>query len=513
MPGFHSRSGMDAVQPHIVKAVDAFPNKFLWFAQQGYFPHAYQILFHGAVSKALRENAPVSEVITRFRHLVAGRRGGKTMSAAWEVAFYALHPRQYHLDAHGEDKSDPLWIWVLAKDHKVGRPALLTFLAVLRSIGLTKGRDFEYNKTEKIIEFPDGTMIEFRSADDPQSLRGPGLDILWIDEAAFLTSSEAWDTIRPALGDKIGWLITTTTPFGRNWLYDEFWSQAAQRDANQFRVEYTSLDNPHFPQEVWDYEREHTHPFVFKREYMASFDALAGIELQADWLHYFVTGKGTPLGSPDDIRLDPEVRLKKYMAVDPAISIRDNADDFAMAIIGITEDNTQAYLLKTFRGHVPFPEQIELVRDWWLRYQPMYIGVESNAYQAALVQQLMRLPGMPPIVPIFSKSKKIERIMAMAPLFRTGRIRIHRTERDFIDQWVSWDSTKKSIRDDMLDAVEIALGLAGVILPSRQPKYDPLADLRPPSTIEEAAARELKQLDDLGKKGHTPWDEELGDFY
>jgi hypothetical protein len=496
---------MDAVQPHIVKAVDAFPVKFLWFAQKGYLPHAYQILFHGA--------ADTADELTRFRHLVAGRRGGKTLSAAWETAFYAIHPNQFHLDAHGEDKSDPLWIWVLAKDHKVGRPALLTFLSVLRKIGLVKGRDYEYNKTEKIIEFPDGTLVEFRSADDPQSLRGPGLDLLWIDEAAFLPNSEAWDTIRPALGDKIGRLVTTTTPFGRNWLYDEFWGDAAKADAQQFRVEYTSLDNPHFPKQIWDYERAHTHPFLFKQEYLASFDALAGIELQSDWLHYYVTGKATPLQSPDDIRLDPQIALRKFMAVDPAISIRDTADDFAMAIIGVTEDNTQAYLLKTFRGHVPFPEQVELIGEWNALYRPMYIGIESVAYQAALVQQSMRLPGMPNIVPIFSKGKKEQRIMAMAPFFRTGRIRISRFERDFIDQWVSWDSTKKSIRDDMLDAVEIALGLAGVLLPTVQQHLDAEAENRPPRDLQEAAARELRALDDIGRRGTARFDPELGEFY
>jgi predicted phage terminase large subunit-like protein len=495
---------MEAVQPHLVKAVEAFPVKFLWFAQRGYFPHAYQILFHGAA---------LDGVIAPKRHLVAGRRGGKTLSAAWEVAFYAQHPRQFHLDVHGIDKDDPLWIYVVAPNHKLGRASLITFQAVLRKIGLVKGRDYEYNKTEKIFEFPDGTLIEFRSADDPQGLRGAGLDILWMDESAMIPNREAWDTVRPALGDKEGALITTTTPMGRNWVYEEFWSKRAQRDVTQFRVEYTSLDNPHFPRAVWEYERENMHPFIFKRELMASFDAFEGIELQFDWLHYFVMGKHTSLVSPDDIVLDPTTPLRKYMAVDPAISIRDDADDFAMAIIGVTEDNSQAYLLKTFRGHIPFPEQIELIREWNLQYRPMYIGVESVAFQAALTQQLMRLPGMPNIVPIFPKGKKQERIMAMAPFFKTGRIRLHRTERDFIDQWVSWDSTKKSIHDDMLDAVEIALGLAGILLPSLQQHLDDLAAHRSPRTLEEAAARELAQLDNIGRRGANPWDEELGDDY
>lgn len=505
MPGFKSSQGVDVVQPAVIAAVDNFPVKFLWFAQRGYLPHMYQILFHGA--------AGPDGWIQRFRHLVAGRRGGKTMSAAWEVAFYALHPRQFHLDVHGKESDEPLWIYVVAPDHKVGRASLLTFLSVLRKLELVKGKDYEYNKTEKIIEFPDGTMIEFRSAVDPQALRGAGLDILWFDEAALFSNSEAWNVVRPALGDKIGLLITTTTPFGRNWFYDEFFSPKAQKDAQQFRVEYTSLDNPHFPKIVWDYEREHTHPFLFKQEYLASFDALAGIELQSDWLHYYVAGKATPLQHPFDIRLDPEVDLRKFMAVDPAISIRDSADDFAMAIIGVTMDNSQVYLLKTFKGHIPFPEQLDMISEWNLQYRPQYIGIESNAYQAALTQQAMRLPGMPNIVPIFSKGKKEQRIMAMAPLFKTGRIRLHRTMHDFIDQWVSWDSTKKKIHDDVLDAVEIALGLAGVLLPSVAQHLADEALNRPAASLEEAARRELAELDQIGRKDQKYKDPELGEYY
>jgi phage terminase large subunit-like protein len=495
---------VDKLQPLAIAAVEAFPVKFLWFAQHGYFPHLYQILFHGAA--LLKKIAPK-------RHLVAGRRGGKTLSAAWETAFYALHPRQFHLDVHGVDSDDPLWIYVVAPNHKLGRASLITFLATLRKIGLVKGRDYEYNKTEKIFEFPDGTLIEFRSADDPQGLRGAGLDIIWMDESAMIPNREAWDTVRPALGDKEGILITTTTPMGRNWVYEEFWSKEAQHDKTQFRVEYTSLDNPHYSRAVWEYERTHMHPFVFKREMMASFDAFAGIELQFDWLHYYVVGKHTPLVNPNDLVLDPTTSLRKYMAVDPAISIRDDADDFAMAIIGVTEDNSQAYLLKTFRGHIPFPDQIKLIAEWNLQYRPMYIGVESVAFQAALTQQAMRLPGMPNIVPIFPKGKKQERIMAMAPFFKTGRIRIHRTERDFIDQWVSWDSTKKSLHDDMLDAAEIALSLAGILLPSLQTHLDTLAAHRAPRSLEEAAARELAQLDQIGRRGAQPEDPDLGPDY
>lgn len=508
MPDFRSSDGVEVVVEQADAALERYPNKFLWFAQREYFPHLWQILFHGAPQ--------------RFRHLVAGRRGGKTLSAAWEVLFYALHPHQFHLDMHGRESDEPLWIWVLAKDYKLGRPALLTFLKVMRQAGLTKGRDFEYNKTEKTITFPDGTLVEFKSADDPQSLRGAGLDILWIDESAFITSDEAWSVVRPGLSDKIGRVITTTTPKGKNWVWEVFFVKA-KNDPDTFRVQYTSLDNPAFSREEWERELENYHPLLFKQEYMASFEAMAGVDLPSDWLHYYVFGEDSTLGDPDDIRLVPvdgKLGLRTYMAVDPALSLNADGDDFAMALIGIAEDNSQAYLIDTYKAKIPFPEQLERLEEWFLKYRPDYIGVEANAYQAALVQQAMRLPGLPNIVPVFTTGRKIatshltakaQRILAMGPLFRTGRIRINRRHKDFIDQWVSYDSSLKNPRDDLLDAVEIALSLAGVLLPSTMAPAP--REYQPAASIEEAAAKALQSLDSFNHRDKVPWDDDLGYDY
>jgi hypothetical protein len=66
---------------------------------------------------------------------------------------------------------------------------------------------------------------------------------------------------------------------------------------------------------------------------------------------------------------------------------------------------------------------------------------------------------------MMAKGKKMERIMAMAPVFRIGRVKIRRTHLDFIDEWVNYDSTLKNPKDDCLDAVEIALRAAGALLP------------------------------------------------
>ena len=174
----------------------------------------------------------------RFRHLVAGRRGGKTLSAAWEVLFYCLFPEQFHKDLHGEDRDDPLWVWALSASYKVGRPSYLTFRKVIIDAGLVVGKDVKENRGDLRFEFANGSLVELKSAEDPQSLRGAGLDILWMDEAAFIKSEEAWLVTRPSLSDKRGMLITTTTPDGKNWFYDEFWGADALKDENIGRVEY-----------------------------------------------------------------------------------------------------------------------------------------------------------------------------------------------------------------------------------------------------------------------------------
>lgn len=478
-----------ASNEHLSEVVTKYATKFVYWAQHGYRPHVWQTLFH---------TNTYQDKLTRFRHLVAGRRGGKTLSAAYEVVFYAMYPEQFWIDAHNaEGKKDPLWIWVLGKDHKVARPSLITILQVLRNLGLQRDVDFRYNKTEKLFEFIQSeSIIEFRSADDPENLRGAGLDILWIDEAALLTDETAWNVVRPSLSDKLGLVITTTTPQGKNWFYDEFWGPEAMADLNNGRVEYRSIDNPYFRKEEWEYIRRRYHPLMFLQEYMASFDSMAGRDLSGEWLKYYTLKDLPKLNEKDyDLRL--------YMGVDPAVSLADTADRFSMALVGV-DAHYNAYLLEQYAGRIPFPEQVEKIAEWHIKYRPQMIGVESTAYQAALVQQTARLETLPPIVPILTRGKKMERIMSMAPLFRIGRVKIRKEHLDFIDEWLNYDSAIKNPKDDCLDAVEIALRLAGALLPEN-PSLDTFITKN--DSIDDWAKADRLSMD----KKHKTTDIHLGD--
>ncbi len=422
------------------------------------------------------------------------------MSAAWEVLFYCLFPKHFHHDAHSVDSDRPLWVWILTSDHEIGRPARIAFQDAINAAGLVHGKDYKWNKTEKTVEFENGTFVQYKTAVEPQSLRGAGLDILWIDEAAFIRTKDAYDVVRPALSDKIGRVITTTTPHGKNWFWDKFFSGKVLDDPNQARVEYTSIDRPNFYKEEWVEARDTMHPSLFKQEYMASFDAMSGLSLDGSWLHYYTMGDedlahdlvALPRGE------DGKIRLRKYIGVDPSTGESD--DQFAISCIGISEDMTQAFLLDYWLGHLQFPDQVDKIREYQLRWKPELIGIEANAYQRSLAQQANRLQGFPGIVAVISKGSKTERLLSMSPVFKIGKVRISQAHAEFVDQWVSYDGKSKTNRDDLLDSVEIALGTAGVILPMND-----VREAKEPSTEQEEAMAQIAAL----RKSKT-WDPELG---
>jgi phage terminase large subunit-like protein len=490
----------------ITDRIAAYAMKLAWFAKAGYVPHYYQLLFHTASVGDTLERG-----LCRFRHLVAGRRGGKTLSAAWDVLYYLLHPEEFHWDYHRKKDDTPLYAWALAKDHPTGLASLQTFRKCLRDAGLENGVDYKEHKGNRWFEFPNGSFIHFRSAEDPQSLRGPGLDILWIDEAAFIPNRDALDVARPAMSEKRGMFISTTTPDGKNWLYNTFFQGGVLVDPEHARVEYRSLDNPYFPEEEWVYmaNPENYHPLLFRREYLAAFDAMAGKELPGDWLKYWVEEtRENPMDlivphTPDAVADKPHgYDLDVWLGIDPAISLSDEADRFAITALGVTK-GAQGFILDQWAGRIAFPDQIDLIMEWYVRWKPIYIAVEVQAFQRAIEQQLTRIENIPNIIPMFAKGKKEERILSMAPLFKAGKVRINRSLNDFINEWVDYDSTKKNPADDCLDSAEIAIRAAGIWLPTTSqtpdrsnPEFDNFDELAWSRMPKEKSADEWRGVDE-----------------
>ena len=76
------------------------------------------------------------------------------------------------------------------------------------------------SERELFIQFENGSFLECRSEENPDQLIGEGLDLVILAEAARLKLRTFDQYIRPALADRKGKLLATSTPRGFNWFYD-----------------------------------------------------------------------------------------------------------------------------------------------------------------------------------------------------------------------------------------------------------------------------------------------------
>ncbi len=131
-------------------------------------------------------------------------------------------------------------------------------------------------ESERFIELPDGGTLTVKSADDPDALRGVGLDFVVVDEAAFM-SEEAWTAaLRPALSDRQGRALIISTPRGRNWFWRVFTLGGDPLRPDWASWRYPTGANPRIAPEEIDEARRLLPERIFRQEYEAEFLADGG---------------------------------------------------------------------------------------------------------------------------------------------------------------------------------------------------------------------------------------------
>jgi hypothetical protein len=107
---------------------------------------------------------------------------------------------------------------VLAPTYPMLRDATLrTFLELTRKAGVLRS----FSKAEMTAVLGGNRTVLFRSADDPDRLRGPNLGWFWPDEAA-MCDEQAWLIMLGRLREQPARAWCTTTPRGKNWLHKVF---------------------------------------------------------------------------------------------------------------------------------------------------------------------------------------------------------------------------------------------------------------------------------------------------
>lgn len=130
---------------------------------------------------------------------------------------------------------------------------------LLREIMNTFPRDLvtNFDKESLVIETVNGGLIEFRSADDPDSLVSVGLDIVWITEAARI---KQFDIVIGNITDRLdspgrgphgtgGLLLVNSSPRGRTYFNEvcKWGIEGGQKQRPNWETFYVSRwDNPYF---------------------------------------------------------------------------------------------------------------------------------------------------------------------------------------------------------------------------------------------------------------------------
>ena len=139
----------------------------------------------------------------RFKIIISGRRSGKTMCAIASLAKYSRHPNRK--------------VMYVAPTYRMAKQIAWEDL---KRLLMERNWVKKINESELSIILVNGSTIMLRSADNPDSIRGIGLDYVVLDEAADITE-DAWRAvIRPTLSDRQGNAMIISTPKGRGWLYD-----------------------------------------------------------------------------------------------------------------------------------------------------------------------------------------------------------------------------------------------------------------------------------------------------
>lgn len=152
------------------------------------------------------------ENTNNFSAFIGGIGSGKTWSGAIKALEFAM--------------SKPCVGMVTAPTYNVLRDATVpTFREVAGDAIVEITNSSPINATLK-----NGSRVLFRSAHKPELLRGPSLSFWWGDEAA-LYDKNVWKIMQGRLreGGRLGYAWLTTTPKGRNWIFQEFIQKARDR--------------------------------------------------------------------------------------------------------------------------------------------------------------------------------------------------------------------------------------------------------------------------------------------
>lgn len=201
----------------------------------------------------------VWESPARYRVINCGRRAGKSTLAAYLMVYKAVN--------------DKVNVWYIAPTYRQAKSIMWLMLnEIVPEVAIRKR-----NETELTLELVNGSRIELKGADNPDTLRGVRIDLAIFDEVAFIDKwKETWTVIRPTLADSQADCLFISTPNGFN-----HFKELAENQKHPFKdfeyFHFTSYDNPHIPVEEIEQAKDEMDADSFAQEWLGEFRKMSGL--------------------------------------------------------------------------------------------------------------------------------------------------------------------------------------------------------------------------------------------
>ena len=196
----------------------------------------------------------------RFKIIDAGRRSGKSVLAQ----LWTIHKASEEIGVY----------WIIAPTYRQAKQIHWIGIQQLIPPAIISKK----NEVELSITLVNGSIIELKGAENPDTLRGVKLRGLVLDEIAAVRN---WDwlwseVLRPTLTDYTAPGLFISSPKGFNHFYDLYqMGQSGGPDYKSWR--FTSYDNPYIPSSEIDAAKEELTEDTFHQEYMADFRKYTGL--------------------------------------------------------------------------------------------------------------------------------------------------------------------------------------------------------------------------------------------
>ena len=302
----------------------------------------------------------------RWKILCAGRRFGKSRLGVQLCLEEALKGGR---------------VWWVAPTFAIARVGWRDVVAAANEFPKEAGVDIRIGDME--VKFPGGGSISVKSADNPQRLRGEGLNYLVMDEAAFVREETWTEVLRPTLTENKGSALFISTPIGMdNWFY-HLWEKAESAD-EWARFQFPTVANPIIDPAEVEAARDDLGELVFAQEYLAEFISEGAQMFRSHWFNYYKLGVGTIWceGEKYDINKD----LVKFATVDLAASTKESADYTVISVFGYHMQSDRLFMLDMIRDRFEAPDIVPQIKRAIGIHNLEWVGIEKTGYQLAIVQ-------------------------------------------------------------------------------------------------------------------------------